>query len=135
MNRAATRILPAVVITVSLALMLAACGGNSSTAPPTNQQYNGIVHVVDNQFSPANITISLGDSVTWRWEGTHDHTVTQGTSPTDPPDADKLFDSPLQHSGTFGYRFADSTLAGTTVHYFCRPHLSVGMTGTVKIRS
>lgn len=125
------RSVQAVPLAAMLALLLAACGDDDSSAPDDNDQpFTGTIRIVDSAFSPASVTISPGDSVTWRWEGSMSHTVTHGTSPTVPPDAQKLFDSPLQSSGTFGYRF---TTAGT-YSYFCRPHLSAGMTGTVRVQ-
>jgi plastocyanin len=119
------------ILAGALAFALAAFSGacsDDSTAPEDGP-FTGTIHVLDNRFSPANVTINAGDSVTWRWEGNNSHTVTHGTSPTVPSDPNKLFDSPLQSSGTFGYRF---TGVGTFA-YFCRPHFSMGMKGTVTV--
>jgi len=79
-------------------------------------------------FSPASLTISVGDTVQWVWTaGTH--TVTSGTGGAD-PDAGALFDSPLTTDAPlFEYVF---TTAGT-VPYFCRPHETFGMTGTIVV--
>ncbi len=111
---------------------LSACGDDDD--PYGNDgdgTFNGTIHIVDNGFSPRNVTISVGDSVTWRWDGGNPHSVTEGTT-LDPSDEPRLFDNPMnssKSSGTFGYRFVD---AGT-VNYFCRVHLAMGMTGTVTV--
>jgi plastocyanin len=111
-------------------LTFVSCGGDDPAAPPDDGPFTGTIKVLDDRFSPANVTIAVGDSVTWRWEGNHAHTVTQGTTPNASEDPTRLFDSPSKTSGTFGYRF---TAAGT-VPYFCRPHFAVGMKGTIVVQ-
>jgi plastocyanin len=121
---------PALAVAIALALgALSTSCSDDDSAGPDEGPFTGTIRVLDNRFSPDDVTISLGDSVTWRWEGNNSHTVTHGTSPTVPPDDQKLFDSPLQNSGTFGYRF---TSAGAFA-YFCRPHFSSGMNGTITV--
>jgi plastocyanin len=82
--------------------------------------------VQDNFFSPRDITISVGDSVTWSFDGSALHTVTEGAAKNPPA---PLFDSGLMRSGTFGYRF---TSAGS-FPYHCDPHFAVDMKGTVTV--
>ncbi len=119
----------AISFSAILAVFIAACGDDDPATPPDDTPFNGTIHIVDNRFSPSAVTIDVGDSVTWKWEGNNLHSVTHGTSPTVPPDAQKLFDAPIQSSGTFGYRFNN---AGTFA-YFCRPHFAVGMKGTITV--
>lgn len=122
---------PAILsVLASLVLALAASCGDDATAPEENAPFTGTVRVLDNRFSPRDVTIAVGDSVTWSWEGAGSHSVTQGTTDDPSEDPGRLFDSGIQSSGTFGFRF---TSAGT-VPYFCRPHLSAGMTGTVTVQ-
>jgi plastocyanin len=59
--------------------LTAACGGNDGADGPnrggalvTNVSE---VAVRDNYFEPAAIEVPLGTTVTWRWEGDHDHNV------------------------------------------------------------
>ena len=79
-------------------------------------------------FSPAEITIDVGDTVEWVWNS-GSHTVTNGTGPDD-PDVGTLFDETLDSASTLvSYTFTE---AGD-VPYFCRPHYSLGMTGVVKV--
>ena len=117
----------AISFSAMLALLNAACDDDDPVTPP--EEFNGTIHIVDNRFSPAAVTIDVGDSVTWSWEGNNSHSVTHGTSPTVPPDIQKLFDTPIQSSGTFGYRFNNSG----TFAYFCRPHFDMGMKGTITV--
>ena len=106
----------------------AACGDDDSSGPE-EEPFTGTVRIVDNAFSPRDVSISVGDSVTWRWDGGNNHSVTQGTTPDASQDPTRLFDSPIKSSGTFGYRFT----AEGTVPYFCRPHFSMGMRGTITV--
>lgn len=92
-----------------------------------------ITHVVSQQnfgFTPSNLVINVGDTVRWEWSS-FSHTVTNGTGTTDPA-VGTLFDAPLTGaSPVFSYTFT----APGTVPYFCRPHLLMGMTGTVVVQA
>jgi len=74
-------------------------------------------------FSPSEVTIGIGDSVTWHNDSTVAHTVTSG-NPEDGPDG--VFDSGLFMGGdTFSHTFTESG----QYQYFCQIH--PWMTGTV----
>jgi len=74
-------------------------------------------------FSPSEVTIGIGDSVTWHNDSTVAHTVTSG-NPEDGPDG--VFDSSLFMGGdTFSHTFTESG----EYQYFCQIH--PWMTGTV----
>jgi len=120
----------AAAFVVAVGAMFAACGGDDEGPVDGDGTFTGTIHIQDNRFSPANVTITAGESVTWRWDGNNSHTVTHGTSPTVPPDAQKLFDTPEQSSGTFVFKFDN---AGTFA-YFCRPHFSMGMKGAITVQ-
>ncbi len=113
----------------ALAIALAACSDEGTT--PTNSggtgTFNGTVRVIDNQFVPRDITISAGDSVTWSFEGSNIHTVTEGAQLGNPS---PLFGSDFMDSGTFGYRF---TTTGSSP-YHCIPHFSLDMRGAVTVQ-
>ncbi|HVM54880.1 MAG TPA: plastocyanin/azurin family copper-binding protein [Acidimicrobiales bacterium] len=96
-----------------LALVLAACGGDDDSGAPTEP---GVVLVDDNVFRPKTITVSAGDTVTWRWVGNNAHNVV----------ADD-FSSDLQKEGEFEHTFED---AGR-YNYHCTVH--PGMNGTVEV--
>jgi len=74
-------------------------------------------------FSPSEVTIGIGDSVTWHNDSFTAHTVTSGNTEDGP---DGIFDSSLLIGGnTFSNTFTD---AGE-YQYFCSIH--PWMTGTV----
>ena len=76
-------------------------------------------------FVPSDITISVGDTVTWSNDDTAAHTVTSGI-PSEGPDG--IFDSSLFMAGTtFEHTFDE---AGK-YDYFCMVH--PWMTGTVQV--
>jgi plastocyanin len=130
MKFCAPRLVLAGLLVIATGAMFAACDDDDDDPTgPDDGPFTGTIHILDNRYSPSSVTISVGDSVTWSWDGNNSHSVTHGTSPTNPPDASKLFDSPIQSSGTFGYRFNN---AGTFV-YFCRPHFPA-MTGSVIVQ-
>lgn len=91
-------------------------------------QVTHTVNQVGTSFSPANLTIQVGDTVRWVWSIGF-HTVTNGTGAAD-PSVGTLFDTPLNSTvPQFEFVFTE---AGT-VPYFCRPHEIVDMKGTVVV--
>lgn len=93
----------------------AACGGDGPTSPVPA----GEVRVSNNQFTPANRTVTLGSTVTFRWaSGSATHNVTFNDGPA----------SPNQSSGTYERLF---NLAGS-YPYQCTLHN--GMTGTITVQ-
>lgn len=117
------------LVTLFSGFLLSSCGDDDSTSPEGGDvPFNGTVRVVDNRFIPSSVTITAGDSVTWRFDGNNRHTVTEGANLGNPS---PLFDSGLMSSGTFGYRFN----AAGTFPYHCQPHFNQNMRGTVTVRS
>ena len=79
-------------------------------------------------FSPANVTISVGDTVCWNWTSGI-HTVTNGNGSAD-PNVGVLFDATWDSANpTFSYTF---NTAGS-FPYFCRTHEFLGMSGTITV--
>jgi plastocyanin len=76
-------------------------------------------------FTPGSISIQPGDTVNWVWFSVgFSHSVTSGSN----GNPDGLFDSGIhQDPFTFSFTFPN---AGT-FPYYCIPHLSMGMVGTV----
>src|SRR5262245_27346248 len=99
--------------TLLIAVFLAglACSGDGA---PT-------IQVLDNAFSPSNITIAPGGRVTWAWNGQNPHDVV-----FDPGSG--LANSAVQTTGAFDATFNNSG----TYNYQCTIH--AGMTGTVIVR-
>ena len=121
---------------VTLLFSLAACGGgggdggngnptgpgpntpqpNNPSTPPSNQ-----VTVLDNEFSPAALTVAAGTTVTWSWAASNyaSHNVTF---------ADGVSNSTSKTSGTHQRAF---TVAGSYA-YMCSIHGS-SMSGTITV--
>ena len=86
-------------------------------------------------FTPANVTIQVGDTVRWQWT-TLSHTVTEGTDGL--INGNEAFAGVL-HAGNPVYEFvfdaafvAANPRPGGKFDYFCMPHFPA-MTGTVTI--
>jgi len=125
-------------LTIATLVAAAACGGggasNSVTNPnptggnptggnPTggndSPQATNAVSVGDNIFTPANVVVAVGATVTWTWAAnvsTHNVVFSDGSK------------SPDQASGTFARTFST---AGT-FNYTCTLHS--GMAGSVKVQ-
>jgi len=95
------------------------------TAPVMLRAATTDVGIVDFAYSPANVTINVGDTVHWVNNGSFPHTSTSGVSPT----PDGIWDSGLLGSGASYSRTFDT--AGT-FPYFCTLHTF--MTGTVTVQ-
>jgi len=109
-------------VNVMLASLLIVAFASSAFATTHTINQTGIT------FSPADLTIVVGDEVQWVWSN-GSHTVTSGTGPSD-PNVGNLFDDPLNTGATMvSYTF---TMAGD-YPYFCRPHFDFDMTGVVHV--
>ena len=105
--------------------MLASCGDNEAISFDSNTQSN-LILVKDNLYNPVEITVSVGTSVEWRWQGNNSHSVTSGTQ----VDPDGTFDSGIKSGGTFSHKFDSEE----TFIYYCKVHgASASMTGTIKV--
>ncbi len=115
---------------VTIALLVAGCGTQANQQPPTlqkpqaqespNQQPipNSIrVTIKDFKFSPADLTLKQGDTVTWTNEDDVQHTVK----------FDFKESSKLSKGGTFSFTFYEKG----TYTYHCGIHPS--MTGRIII--
>ena len=80
-----------------------------------------------NKFSPAEVTIQVGQTVTWTWaQGATGHNVTPDDGSI-PEGENALSNAPHSYSYTFDQ-------AGT-YHYHCAAHGATGMTGTVIVET
>ena len=86
-------------------------------------------------FTPAHLTIHVGDTVRWVW-ATGGHNVVSGTDGTADdqfcsPSDSNCVDAPLLNAGTtYHHTFASP---GTSP-YYCSAHFSLGMTGTITVQ-
>ena len=94
--------------------------------PITAATFN--VSVNDNFFSPITTNVNTGDTVTWDWaNAAGGHSTTSGPATCVP---DGMWNSGI-HTKPFSFSFTFNT-AGT-FPYFCIPHCSIGMTGSVTV--
>ena len=121
---------PARLRVVAIAVALLACGG-SYDAPPTGP--GGSVGVVitltaDSRFSPADVTVDPGTRIRWTSATSELHTVT----PDNPQQAGVWARATSSATGTVLEHTFNAS--GQTYTYHCEPHLSLGMTGTIRVR-
>lgn len=114
--------LPILLLTL---LLLAGCGkngygGNSGTNPPPPGNTPNLVTIVNFSFSPQAITVSAGDTLTWRNDDNVGHTVTSDTG-------SELNSPVLSHGQTYQHIFS----ASGSYPYHCSIHTN--MTGTVTV--
>ncbi|MVU78877.1 copper-binding protein [Nocardia sp. ET3-3] len=126
------------VAVVAGALVAGGCSSNgsnsaatSTTAAPTSGAATSTgpaapaavtVEVKDMKFSPADITVKAGDTVTWKFDDRAPHNV-QGVG-----DIAMALNSPIIHKGQWSYTF---TTPGT-YRYICTLHAE--MKGTVTVQ-
>jgi plastocyanin len=97
--------------------------GATPTPPPVT-----VVSIQDFSFTPAMVTVRVGDTVQWNWAG-GTHSTTSGACPSCNPDGH--WDSGVKSTGsTFSHTFTSSDLG--TRPYYCTVHLTL-MTGTVQV--
>lgn len=119
-------------VTLALgALALVACSSDNTTPSPSSSSGGTaaaatVKLTAGNQFSPGNVTVKVGETVKWVWEGGR-HNVVSGTSCS--PDGKFNSGAPVT-GGSFEFKF---TTAGS-YPYYCDPHCSGGMVGTVVVQ-
>ena len=120
----------AAVLTLGLAGFTACGSGDGGTSPNGNGNGNGDSGVVevaamgDLTFSPADVTIEPGTTVRWVNNSDLFHTVT-------PDGHSEWSHQDLASGATFEHTFETEG----TFPYYCEPHLSQGMTGTITVES
>lgn len=116
----------------TLSIALVGCSSNSSGSDPdgdnggTGEPEPGVVGMTTSSFTPSDIEVEVGDTVTWTNDSSVTHTVTSGSD----GEHDGEFDSGNIPPGEeFSFQFNEVG----TYDYYCIPHLSSGMTGTVTV--
>ena len=88
------------------------------------------VSVVDDSFSPGNLTVSVGDTVTWTNNGGNAHTVTSNAG------APAAFQSGTLNPGqTFSFTFTAAGTYGYRCEYHSNAAGTSGMVGTVTVQA
>ena len=119
---------------------VASAAGTSTSG--TTPSAGGQAHEVDMndtfKFSPDQLTVSVGDTVTWKNSGKMPHTSTcdpskaANKSDVQQPDGGDTWDSGMLSGGqTYSHTFK---VAGD-YKYFCIPHESLGMIGTITVKA
>lgn len=89
-----------------------------------NGQTSTSVSVTNNKFTPAEVTINVGDKVVWtNTQGNHNVNGSMATFSTNP----ESFGNSLGTGWTYEYTFNTPG----TYNYQCDPHAAMGMTGKV----
>lgn len=116
--------------------LILGCGGGGSSppsaVPPPQTPPPPVTNVIQvgqggAMFSPTSLTVNAGDTVTWQWASSG-HSVDSGTNCS----PDGQFSSGIQDAG---FAFSHLFSAPGTYPYFCIPHCSMGMTGTVVVNA
>jgi plastocyanin len=104
-------------VAVAAALALAACGGEDAGGGG-----GGTLSMIDNEFDPASLTVSAGDSLEVSNDGANPHNITiEGT------DIDEDVEPGQSTSVTIDADPGEYTM-------FCEFHRSGGMEGTVTVQ-
>ena len=103
-----------IVAVTALALAASACGSDDFEKSVSPE--GSTIDVRDYQFEPSSMTVEVGDTVTWVWDGRAQHNVVGDG-----------FQSADQNSGTFEHTFDRPG----TFRYECTIH--PGMEGSVTV--
>ena len=130
-------------VLIALTAMLGAC--SNSNGDRREMSGNGddaksgrtVEMTSSHQFSPREVTVKVGETVTWKNSANDMHTVTADPSRTKmkenvsvPPGAKPFHSGDIAPGKTYRYTF---TTAGT-YRYVCLTHEDKGMTGTVIVK-
>lgn len=128
---------------VAFLIALGSCGGSSSTPsspddpggtnpPPTGPQTHTVTANPNNTFSPANLTINAGDSVTFTNNGgNHNVTADDGSFRcANGCDGQGGNGNPSTNAWSFTLTFNDPG----NVPYNCETHVGLGMRGTIVVQ-
>ena len=107
-----------------LSVVAVACASTPTNAPATGAVSSGAISAVSFAFSPAQLSVNRGATVTWTNGDSTAHTVTSGA----PGAPSGKFDQQIDGGQTFKFTFAD---AGT-YEFFCKIHTT--MKGTVLVK-
>ncbi len=125
------------LIAASLGLALTACGIGGPAYKPASPDAAATVEMTnDLDFSPANVTIQVGDVIEWRNQSLFTHTVTvevglaKDPKNTELPDAASPFNSrDIPPGEIFSFVFQ----VPGTYRYFCIPHEARDMVGEIEV--
>jgi plastocyanin len=125
-------------------MLLAACGGEegegrspSSAESPTEPASEATITMTEGlRFDPAEVTITVGGTVTWVNEASVDHTATGDPGKAaeegdaELPEGAEAWDSGFVKPGD---SFSMTFDVPGTYGYFCIPHENVDMLGVIEV--
>jgi plastocyanin len=120
-----------VSIVVGTALVLASGGRASAQQAKRNVEVDGTAAL---KWEPANVTVPVGGSVTFKISGGAPHPVGSGT----PPAGDSAFDTSacgLDKMSKVGDSCTVTFKKAGSFPFFCGVHFALGMTGTITVGS
>ncbi|MEX1258611.1 MAG: plastocyanin/azurin family copper-binding protein [Gemmatimonadota bacterium] len=106
---------------------MAGCGSDSPAAPENTEPVaTNAITVRDNFFTPSNVSVPAGETLTWTWAGGDQHNVTWVAA--------GLPNSPTQSSGAHQVTLSDAVSG--TLSYYCTIHgtPTSGMRGLVQVQ-
>ncbi len=83
------------------ALVTTVLGAGCSTGGVNGPSYS--VSVIDNAFTPKQLTVPVGQNVSWVWSGTQPHDVVFNDGPSSEVQTNGQFDRSFPTAGTFSY--------------------------------
>jgi plastocyanin len=120
-------LLALVAVVLGAALMLAS--GGRASAQSKNAEVDGTAAL---KWEPANVTVPVGGTVTFKISGGPPHPVKSGT----PPAGDSAFDSSkcqIAQMSQVGASCKVTFAKAGTYPFFCEVHYASGMTGTITV--
>jgi len=105
------------ILTVAVVALFASACASEDSGPPAAVDVSTIA-VRDYAFEPAAVSVGVGKTITWVWEGQATHNVVGDG-----------FESPAQSSGSFRHTFDQPG----TYRFACTRH--PGMAGEVVVRA
>ncbi|MFM9876394.1 MAG: plastocyanin/azurin family copper-binding protein [Rhodoglobus sp.] len=108
--------------------------------PAAEPQAENTVITLSLKFMPNDITVKVGDTVTWQNGETIGHTITSGewgdvnesTGLRGTQTPDGMFDHALSPKGSEGDTFSFTFTEAGTYKYYCQPHLTMNATVIVE---
>ena len=129
MGSVTRRTLAVLLAAPALAAAVVLPGAAATAFPyvPAQAGETKVATTADFKFNPAEVTVPAGSKVTWTNADGTPHTVTGGDGAEDP-------NSPIKGElNTQGATYSVTFATPGTYKYYCKPHVGLGMKGTVVV--
>ncbi len=107
-----------------LGFSVASCGGTDKL-PDVTPAAATVKLTSSNRFEPANVTVKVGQTIEWQWQGGRHNVVSGGGCASD----GKFTSGDVVAEGTYRFTFKEPG----SFDYFCTPHCAIGMVGKVTV--